>query len=92
VLPLPLLPLLPLPLPLPLLLLLLIVCWGNGGVGTTEVSGAGGAGFTVSTAFWGGPVGASVSGLRFVSVITFSHEQTVITRINAISGADFIKG
>ena len=61
-------------------------------MGTTEVSGAGVTGFTVSTAFCGGPVGASVSGLRFVSVVTFSHEQTVITRINAISGAVFING
>jgi hypothetical protein len=68
----------------------LYVCWGNGGVGTTEVS-AGVTGFTVSTDLWEGPVGESVSGFRFVSVITFSHEQTVINRIDAINGAVFIK-
>jgi hypothetical protein len=72
-------------------LLLLIVCWGNGGVGTTEVSTGVTGGFAESTALWEGPVGESVSGFRFVSVITFSHEQTVINRIDAINGAVFIK-
>src|ERR1700744_4857390 len=56
------------PLAEPRPLLLLIVCWGKGGVGTVVVSCTGGAGFTESTAFCGGPVGASVNGFRFGSV------------------------